>query len=466
MHLHFVGVGGTLMGHLAVLAKQAGHRVSGSDKEIYPPMDQVLVQHDIPVIHDWDLAALKPEVDLFVLGNAGLARGHRAVEYILDKGVRFVSGAQWLGESVLAGRWVVAVAGTHGKTTTTTMLAWILEQAGHNPGFMIGGVPENFSTSARLGEGPCFVVEADEYDTSYFDRQAKFLHYRPRTLIIGNLEYDHADIYPDLASIQKQFHLLLRAVPGTGLVILPERDDALEEVVTRGIWSPVERLYMGRRQLSSGEAGVLWQAEEMKDGFDLYLNDQSLGRVCWQLQGTHNVANALAAIAAARHVGVSPMVAAEALCSFAGVKRRLEQIGNWGHLVLYDDFAHHPTAIQQTLNGLKVRFAEDRIVAFIAPDSHTMKRGDLSARFADCTSAADLAVWYRHPDLQWSTEELVAKAPGRIEIADSLAALTERAVRWVKAEANQTVRLVCMSNQSFGGLVQQISKSCANLENT
>lgn len=457
MHLHFIGAGGTLMGHLALLAQQAGHRVTGSDKAVYPPMSQVLAEHGIPVITDWDLASLKPSVDLFVLGNAGLGRGHPAVEYLLSEERKFVSGAQWLGESILADRWVLAVAGTHGKTTSAAMLAWILEVAGYQPGFVIGGVPNNFDSSARLGGGRFFVVEADEYDTSYFDHQAKFLHYRARTLIIGNLEYDHADIYPDLAAIQEQFHLLLRTVPANGMVIAPANNASLDAVIERGLWSPIERFAITDEGDKTSAAG--WRGEATADGFTLYRNATSIGRVQWQFQGKHNIANALAATAAACHIGVSPNIAVRALGSFSGVKRRLEQIGHWGNLWLYDDFAHHPTAIECTLKAMREQFPQARIIAFIDPSSHTMSRGDLSERFAGCTSAADLAVWCCSDNVQWQTAALAERAPSRIRINNDPTELIAEASGWVQSE--RAVHLVCMSNRSFGGLVRQIADACA-----
>ena len=453
MHLHFIGVGGTLIGHLAVLAKQAGYQVSGSDQNIYPPMSEVLLQHRIQTQEDWNLAQINPKVDLFILGNAGLARGHPAVEYLLTSNMKFLSGAQWLREFVLVDRWVLAVSGTHGKTSTSIMLAWILEYAGLHPGFMVGGVPKDFDASAKLSSKSLFfVVEADEYDTSYFDRRAKFLHYWPRTLIINNIEYDHADIYPDLTAIQQQFHLLLRTVPSSGQVIAPVQDDALNEVLDRGLWAPIERF--SSRRLDN----PCWQAEATHDGFYLYHHEKPLGRIHWPLQGEHNIANALAAIVAASHVGVAPKTAIEALSEFNGIKRRLENIGHWGQLTLYDDFAHHPTAIATTLEGLRSRFPSDRIIALIEPASHTMTRGDLADRFAHCTKAADLAIWQKKPQLAWSTEALVNSAPDRIEVSDDLSALAQRATKWITSD--RPVRLVCMSNQSFSGLTQQIAELC------
>lgn len=443
------------MGHLALLAQQSGIKVSGSDSKIYTPMDAVLKAHNIQMIEGWDLAGLKPQPDLFVLGNTGLKRGHPAVEYLLKNNLRFMSGAQWLGQEVLTDRWVLAVAGTHGKTTTTAMLAWILHQAGCAPGFLVGGVMQNMKSSASLGEQPFFVLEADEYDTSCFDRRAKFLHYRPRTLIIGNLEYDHADIYPDLAAIQQQFQWLLRLLPENGLLITPAEAAAIEAVIDRGLWSP--RAFMGIRGVRTKTA-PLWQVETDQKGFTVYLDDKPASQVRWCLRGKYNALNGLAAIIAAHHAGVAVETAANALCSFRGVKRRLEQIGRWGQLTLYDDFAHHPTAISSVLETLRADFPDDRIIAFIDPGSHTMARGDLASRFADSTQSADLAVWYQNDKIQWSTEALVAEAPRRIEATKDLPALAKRACRWMQSD--RPVHLVCMSNQSSEHLTGQIAQLC------
>lgn len=463
MHIHFIGVGGTLMGHLAVLAKQSGHVVSGSDEAVYAPMDGVLRRWGIDVIEGWNVGLLKAkQVDLFVLGNAGLKRGHPAVEHVLGLGVRFMSGAEWFGKSLLAERWVLAVAGTHGKTTASAMLAWILQEAGLEPGYLVAGVMQNMDESARLGAAPFFVVEADEYDTSYFDRQAKFLHYRPRTLVIGNLEYDHADIYSDLAAIQAQFHLLLRRLPQDGLLVTPAGSENVETLIKSGCWS--ERQTFGWRGGGDGGAGgdvsqADWQAEHTASGFTLYQSEREIGQVEWHLLGTHNVENALAAVIAARHAGVTPEQSLEALGSFQGVKRRLEKIGCWGKLTLYDDFAHHPTAIKTTLDGMRQALPKQRIIAFIDPHSHTMARGDLFSRFAESTVSADLAVWWQNERLQWAASDLVNQAPKRIEASTDLNSLAKRAASWVSGP--KPVHLVCMSNQSFQGIVSKIAALCA-----
>lgn len=345
MHIHVLGICGTFMGSLAVLAKELGHRVTGSDANVYPPMSTQLQAQGIELMQGYDPAHLEPAPDLVVIGNA-LSRGNPAVEHVLNKGLPYVSGPQWLADHVLQGRWVLAVAGTHGKTTTTSMLAWVLEHAGMSPGFLIGGVPQNFGVSARLGGTPFFVVEADEYDSAFFDKRSKFVHYRPRTAILNNLEFDHADIFPDLAAIERQFHHLVRTVPGEGLIIRPSAEKALERVLGMGCWTPVQ---------TTGEGGQ-WQARLLaEDGsrFEVLFDGIVQGEVDWPLTGLHNVANALASLAAARHVGVVPSQGAAALSEFRNVKRRMEKVAEVRGVTLYDDFAHHPTAIATTLDGLR-----------------------------------------------------------------------------------------------------------------
>lgn len=345
MHIHVLGICGTFMGSLAVLAKELGHRVTGSDANVYPPMSTQLQAQGIELMQGYDPAHLEPAPDLVVIGNA-LSRGNPAVEHVLNKGLPYVSGPQWLADHVLQGRWVLAVAGTHGKTTTTSMLAWVLEHAGMSPGFLIGGVPQNFGVSARLGGTPFFVVEADEYDSAFFDKRSKFVHYRPRTAILNNLEFDHADIFPDLAAIERQFHHLVRTVPGEGLIIRPSAEKALERVLGMGCWTPVQ---------TTGEGGQ-WQARLLaEDGsrFEVLFDGIVQGEVDWPLTGLHNVANALASLAAARHVGVMPSQGAAALSEFRNVKRRMEKVAEVRGVTLYDDFAHHPTAIATTLDGLQ-----------------------------------------------------------------------------------------------------------------
>lgn len=456
-HIYFLGIGGTLMGSLAQLAREMGCRVSGSDKALYPPMSDQLAAADIEVFEGFDPAQLEPAPDLVVVGNAGLPRGHPGVEYVLERGLRYTSGAEWLGRHVLPERWVLAASGTHGKTTTASMLAWILEDAGLAPGYLIGGVPKNFQRSARLGESPFFVVEADEYDTSYFDRRSKFVHYRPRTLIINNLEHDHADIFPDLAAIQTQFHHLLRTVPGGGLVVAPTDDEAVNEVLARGCWTPIERF--GDRQMRAQpldlDSGLRWHADyAARDGstFDVYLDDAAVGRVSWSLLGEHNVNNALAAVAAARHAGVPPETAVSALGRFEGVARRLDLIAEVGQVRVYDDFAHHPTAIRSTLQGLRRRVGNEEIVAVVEPRSHTMSLGTLRHDLTTCCAPADQVFWFRGDNIKWDLSEVVHHCVVPAQQFDDL----DRLIDALAALPPKRRHIVIMSNGSFGGIYQKL----------
>ncbi|MCP5184351.1 MAG: UDP-N-acetylmuramate:L-alanyl-gamma-D-glutamyl-meso-diaminopimelate ligase [Pseudomonadales bacterium] len=454
--LYFLGIGGTLMGSLAQLARAAGHEVSGSDKALYPPMSDQLAAAGITVHTGFDPAQLAPRPDLIVVGNAGLPRGHPGVEYVLESGIPYTSGAAWLGETILRDRWVIAISGTHGKTTTTSMVAWILACAGLDPGYLIGGVPANFSHSAALGGTPFFVVEADEYDTSYFDRRSKFLHYRPRTLVVNNLEYDHADIFPDLDAIQTQFHLLLRTVPGSGLVIAPTNDDNVDEVLRRGCWSPILRFGDGRlKHPHERDNGDLLKATGVSaDGrrFTVSLNDQPLGEVRWRMLGLHNVDNALAAIAAARHVGVAPEVSIAALAEFQGVKRRMELIHDDGHTLVYDDFAHHPTAIRSTLQGLRKAVGSDEIIAVIEPRTHTMSLGTLRQDLVTCCAPADSAIWFRGENIKWDLADLVDECVVPSKMYDDLDALVEHLAQRSKHRRH----VVIMSNGAFGGIYRKL----------
>ncbi|MDZ7669255.1 MAG: UDP-N-acetylmuramate:L-alanyl-gamma-D-glutamyl-meso-diaminopimelate ligase [Gammaproteobacteria bacterium] len=456
-HIYFLGIGGTLMGSLAQLARELGYRVSGSDQAVYPPMSGQLAAADIEVHEGFDPAQLEPAPDLVVIGNAGLPRGHPGVEYVLERGLHYTSGAEWLGNVVLADRWVLAAAGTHGKTTTASMLAWILEFAGLSPGYLIGGVPKNFERSARLGESPFFVVEADEYDTSYFDRRSKFVHYRPRTLIINNLEHDHADIFPDLAAIQTQFHQLLRTVPGGGLVIAPGNDEAVNEVLNQGCWTPIERFGARHSRPPSHpmDTGRRWHAEEAEaagGAFDVYLDSESMGRVTWDLMGEHNVANALAAIAAARHAGVLPQTAVAALSEFSGVTRRLDLIAEVGDVRIYDDFAHHPTAIRTTLQGLRRRVGNDEIVAVVEPRSHTMSLGTLRHDLITCCAPADQVFWFRGENIKWDLAEVVNQCVVPAAQFDDL----DRLMDALAALPPKKRHIVIMSNGAFGGIYEKL----------
>ncbi len=456
MRIHFLGIGGTLMGSLAQLARALGHEVSGSDGVLYPPMSDQLADADIEVHEGFDPAQFEPRPDLVVIGNAKLPRGTKSVEYVLDHGLPYTSGAQWLGEAVLPGRWTLAVAGTHGKTTTASMLAWILECAGMNPGYLIGGVPENFGRSARIGGGRFFVVEADEYDTSYFDRRSKFVHYRPRTLTINNLEFDHADIFPDLAAIQAQFHLLLRAVPGNGLIVAPSRDQAVNEVLRMGCWTPVARTGNAPpRKPVETDNGELWNTRNaVPDGsaFDVVLGDEHMGRVTWSLLGEHNMANALCALAAARHAGVAASAAIDALNRFAGVKRRLEILARIGNATVYDDFAHHPTAIRTTLDGLRKRVGSEEILAIVEPRTHTMSLGTLRDDLADCCAAADRVFWFRGENMQWNLNEVVSACRAPAQLFEDLDAL----MRAVAGLPDRRRHIVILSNGGFQGIHRKL----------
>ena len=444
MHIHILGICGTFMGSLALLAKELGHRVTGYDANVYPPMSTQLEEQGIALMQGYAPEHLKPAPDLVVVGNA-LSRGNPAVEYMLDAGLPYVSGPQWLAEHVLQGRWVLAVAGTHGKTTTSSMLAWILEYAGMQPGFLIGGVPQNFGVSARLGATDFFVVEADEYDSAFFDKRSKFVHYRSRTTVLNNLEFDHADIFPDLAAIEQQFHHLVRTVPSTGLIIYPAQEQAIERVLAKGCWTPVQ---------TTGADGQ-WQAQLLKDDgsdFTLSLDGVEQGRVQWSLTGLHNVANALAALAAARHVGVTAEHGAQALAQFANVKRRMQKLATVQGVTVYDDFAHHPTAIASTLDGLRKQVGQQQIIAVIEPRSNSMKLGAHREGLAPSTALADHVFWYAPDNLGWDLASSVADAPVPTQVCTSLAEI----IAGVLALAQADTQVVIMSNGGFGGIHTQL----------
>ncbi len=449
MHIHILGVCGTFMGGLALLAKQQGHRVTGSDENVYPPMSTQLEEQGIGLKNGYDAKNLEDAPDLVVIGNA-LSRGNPEVEAVLNLGLPYVSGPQWLYNYILKDRWVVAVAGTHGKTTTSSMLAWILERANLRPGFLIGGIPLNLGVSARLGAAPYFVVEADEYDTAFFDKCSKFLHYRPRTAVLNNLEYDHADIFPDLAAIQCQFHQLVRSIPGNGLIIAPETDDNIAEVLRMGCWTPV-----AKTALKSPTSAAEWQAELKRSDasrFEIHRAGRKAGVVEWNLTGLHNVQNALAAVAAAGHIGVHAEGAIATLCSFAGVKRRLEIRAIINGITLYDDFAHHPTAIATTLQGLRARVDGERIIAILEPRSNTMRMGIHANTLGASLRAADIAILYQPAELGWNVGQ-IAEAADNISVSGSLDALVE----WLGREARPGDHLVFMSNGSFGGIHQRVA---------
>lgn len=444
MHIHILGICGTFMGSLALLAKELGHRVTGSDANVYPPMSTQLQEQGIELLQGYHPEHLQPAPDLVVVGNA-LSRGNPAVEYMLDSGLPYVSGPQWLAEHVLQGRWVLAVAGTHGKTTTSSMLAWILEYAGMQPGFLIGGVPQNFGVSARLGETDFFVVEADEYDSAFFDKRSKFVHYHSRTTVLNNLEFDHADIFPDLAAIELQFHHLLRTVPSNGLVIYPAQEQALQRVIDKGCWTPVQ---------TTGAEGQ-WQARLSKeDGseFAVLFDGVEQGVVQWSLTGLHNVANALAALAAARHVGVTAEHGVQALAEFQNVKRRMQKLAQVRGVTVYDDFAHHPTAIASTLDGLRKQVGKQRIIAVIEPRSNSMKLGAHREGLAPSTADADHVFWYAPDNLGWDLAGTVAHAPVPTHVCNSL----DDIITGVLALAEPDTQVVIMSNGGFGGIHNQL----------
>jgi len=440
MHIHILGICGTFMGGLAALAREAGHRVTGCDANVYPPMSDQLEALGIELVEGFGAEQLAFRPDVFVIGNV-VTRGNPLMEAILDAGAAYTSGPQWLAEQVLPGRHVLAVAGTHGKTTTTSMLAWMLESAGLQPGFLVGGVPLNFGVSARLGRGKCFVIEADEYDTAFFDKRSKFVHYRPRTAILNNLELDHADIFPDLAAIETQFHHLVRTVPASGRLVVNARDEALQRVLARGCWSEVQRF--GTRKEEPG--GLRARGEP--HAFDVLRGSLKIARVDWPLLGEHNQLNALAAIAAAEHVGVAAEGAGAALAGFVNVRRRLELRGEAAGVKVYDDFAHHPTAMRSTVNGLRRKVGLERILAVFEPRSNTMKLGAMKAQLPWALEEADLSFCLQG-DYGWSAAEALAPLGPQAMVTDSVDRLVAEVVR----AARPGDHVLCMSNGGFGGI--------------
>jgi len=452
MHLHILGICGTFMGGLAALAREAGHKVTGCDANVYPPMSTQLEALGIELITGFGTEQLELKPDVFVIGNV-VTRGERfpLMEAILDAGLPYVSGPQWLAEHVLQGRHVLAVAGTHGKTTTTSMLAWILEHAGLKPGFLVGGVPQNFGVSARLGESSAFVIEADEYDTAFFDKRSKFVHYRPRTAILNNLEHDHADIFPDLGAIETQFHHLVRTVPASGRLVVNAREESLQRVIARGCWSEVQRFGAKKE-----EAGML-RARGEPQAFDVLRGSLKVARVEWGLIGEHNQLNALAAIAAAEHVGVTPEQSAAALAEFQNVRRRMELRGEARGVKVYDDFAHHPTAIRTTINGLRRRIAPaDRILAIFEPRSNTMKLGTMKAQLPWALEEADLAFCNQH-GLSWDAKEALAPMGSQAVVGADVDELVQAVVKAAKPGDH----LLCMSNGGFNGIHEKLLAALA-----
>ncbi|MDQ5848755.1 MAG: UDP-N-acetylmuramate:L-alanyl-gamma-D-glutamyl-meso-diaminopimelate ligase [Pseudomonadota bacterium] len=441
-HLHILGICGTFMGGIAAIAKAAGFRVTGCDANVYPPMSEQLEALGIELTEGFgeDQINLKP--DVWVVGNV-VTRGNPLMEAILDRGERYESGPQWFAEHVLTGKHVLAVAGTHGKTTVSAMLAWILERAARSPGFLIGGVPMDFPVSARLTSSPLFVIEADEYDTAFFDKRSKFVHYQPRTAILNNLEFDHADIFDDLAAIERQFHHFVRTVPRSGRIIANGADEAVKRVLTQGCWTPVEAF-----GVPDG-----WQVGEpdAEGGFEVAWAGKSLGRVRWTLLGAHNRLNAAAALAAARHVGVDPAEAIDALGRFGGVRRRMQERGREREVTVYDDFAHHPTAIRTTLEGLRQRVGKARILAVLEPRSNTMKRGVMKEALPPSLAQADRVYIYTS-GLGWDARSLFALLGARARCESDLDAL----VAAVVAEARAGDHVLVMSNGGFGGIHEKL----------
>ncbi|MDD5298043.1 MAG: UDP-N-acetylmuramate:L-alanyl-gamma-D-glutamyl-meso-diaminopimelate ligase [Rhodocyclaceae bacterium] len=443
MHIHILGICGTFMGGIALIARAAGHRVTGCDANVYPPMSTQLREQGIELVEGFDAVQLNLIPDLFVVGNA-ISRGNPLLEEILDRNLPYVSGPQWLAENILHGKWVLAVAGTHGKTTTSSMLAWILEDAGLNPGFLIGGIPLNFGLSARLTDSPFFVIEADEYDTAFCDKRSKFVHYRPRTAVLNNLEFDHADIFSDLAAIETQFHHLVRILPRSGRVVANAGEESLRRVLARGLWTPLEWF-----NVAEGQSG--WAGKEEGAAYRVSLDGRVQGDLHWGLAGEHNRHNALAAIAAARHVGVSPGVAIEALGRFGNVKRRLELRGEAASVRVYDDFAHHPTAIATTVAGLRKQVGAARILAVLEPRSNTMKLGVMKDKLPESLSDADRVFCYG-ANLGWDARSALAPMGEKAVTFDDLTALIAEIV----AEARPGDHVLVMSNGGFGGIHGQL----------
>ena len=446
MHVHILGICGTFMGGIAAIARAAGFTVTGSDRNVYPPMSTQLEALGIAVTEGFDAAQLEPAPDVVVVGNV-MTRGQPVIEALLESAIPYMSGPEWLSREVLQERWVLAVAGTHGKTTTASLLAWILEYAGLKPGFLIGGVPQNFGLSARLGTEPFFVIEADEYDTAFFDKRAKFVHYRPRTVILNNLEYDHADIYPDLASIQRQFHHLVRIIPGSGRIVWNAADAQLRATLELGCWTPLEGFARDAAE------GALWSARPRAGAgdysqFEVLEGGEPRGSVRWPLIGAHNMENALAAIAAARHAGVEVAQSLEALARFTGVARRMQLRGEVRGVSVYDDFAHHPTAIASTIDGLRRRSGAARILAVLEPRSNTMRMGVHQHTLAPALAAADEVWLYTPADLGWDAAAVLAALGERAHGSGDIDALAGELAR----AARPGDQILIMSNGGFGGL--------------
>ena len=448
-HIHILGICGTFMGGIAAIAKQSGYRVTGCDANVYPPMSTQLIEQGIELIEGFGVEQLELKPDVFVIGNV-VSRGHPLMEEILNRNLPYASGPQWLADTLLRDKWVLGVAGTHGKTTTTSMLAWILEHAGLNPGFLIGGVPQNFGISARITESPFFVIEADEYDTAFFDKRSKFVHYHPRTAILNNLEFDHADIFPDLTAIETQFHHLVRTVPGNGLVVCNGREESLARVIKRGCWTPVELFGSPLPPAGEGLGERGWQID---DNNLVTLNGVVQGTLQWDLMGEHNRMNALAALAAARHAGVPVAQGLAALSAFKNVKRRMEVRGTVNGITVYDDFAHHPTAIDTTVAGLRRNVGKARILAVLEPRSNTMKLGVMKDALPGSLKDADLTFCYAG-NLGWDARGALAPMGDKAVVKDDLNELIEA----IAAAAKSGDQILVMSNGGFGGIHEKLLK--------
>ncbi|PKG82758.1 UDP-N-acetylmuramate:L-alanyl-gamma-D-glutamyl-meso-diaminopimelate ligase [Colwellia sp. 75C3] len=473
-HLHILGICGTFMGGLAAIAKELGFKVSGSDANVYPPMSTQLEQLGIELMSGYQVDNFSDDIDLVIVGNA-MSRGNTMVEYMLDRNIPYTSGPQWLLDNVLKDRWVLAVSGTHGKTTTSSMLAWILEYAHMSPGFLIGGVPQNFSSSARLGDAPFFVIEADEYDSAFFDKRSKFVHYRPRTLVINNLEFDHADIFDDLSDIQKQFHHLIRMVPSNGLILSPADEEAISETLAMGCWTPNEFSIRDVQQLSrkafkqDPQLAMGWQVEKLNaqgSEFIVNFNGKKQGVVKWDLIGDFNIDNAVMAIAAARHAGVPSSVSTEALAEFINTKRRFELRGTVNNISVYDDFAHHPTAIAKTLAGVRAKLAQQkeehaqagRIFAVLEFRSNTMKSGIHKQSLPQSLIDADQVFIYQDEQITWSVSDLINQCKPPCQVEENIEKLVENITQ--QAQAGDII--VVMSNGSFAGIHDKLLNRLGN----
>lgn len=447
MHIHILGICGTFMGGIAAIAKELGHKVTGSDLNVYPPMSTQLTQLGIELTQGWDTSQFAPEPDVVIIGNA-LSRGNPAVEYVLDRNIMYTSGPEWLKQHLLKDRWVIAASGTHGKTTTSSMIAWLLADAGLEPGYLIGGVPGNFEVSATAGRSPFFVIEADEYDTAFFDKRSKFVHYQPRTVTINNLEFDHADIFADLPAIQTQFHHLIRTVPQSGQILYPTATKSIDDTLSLGCWSDLRTIGEG----GDFYATILANQNGRFDGseFEVFEGTNSIGKVSWPLTGQHNVDNGLMAIAAAHHAGLTLSQAVESLSRFKSPKRRMEKIYDSNNIELFDDFAHHPTAIRTTLNGLRERVGDERIIAVLEPRSNTMKMGVHNATIAESWRGADEVFLYLNEPTSW--QPVIAGHEEHLIVSDKIDVLVERIVEIIAPNDH----IVVMSNGGFGGIHQKL----------